>query len=105
MEPQRGDGKGGEAGGNETVVLEVLNRWDTIRGFPKAKYEGLAGRILSALRRGLSGGELEALILNDMQFYLGIDVPESEVRRVRREIMTWWRGGSASAEKPKINSR
>jgi hypothetical protein len=75
----------------EKALLEILTRWDPFPGSPEEKYQSLAGRILSALRRGGSGAEIEALIGRDMMANFGTDVPELEVRTIRQEIMAWWR--------------
>jgi len=96
MKPREQKARSDEFKAQEKAILEILNRWDTILGSPADEYQCLADRILSALHRGLSGADMEALIMSDMQVHFGLDVPELEVRKVRQEIMAWWRKSSSS---------
>ena len=79
----------------EKTLLEILNRWDPFPG-PDDEYQRIADLILSALRRGVSGAEIEALIMSNVERRFGTAVPEVEVRKVRQEIMAWWRKTSSS---------
>jgi hypothetical protein len=79
----------------EKALLEILNRWDPFPG-PDDEYQRIADLILSALRRGVSGAEIEALIMSNVERRFGTAVPEVEVRKVRQEIMAWWRKSSSS---------
>lgn len=86
-----------ESEGQKDALLEILSRWDPFPG-PDDEYRRIAEQILSALRRGVSGADIETLIMSNVERRFGTAVPELEVRKVRQEIMTWWRKPGSSSK-------